>query len=223
MNATFAFLKCSIHMNLEIGVFLKNIKDSVLKQEFADIGMLKTFKKGDIIVQDGSYIKSIPIILKGSLRVVQEDDAGREFLLYYLQEGESCIMSILGSLNHETSKVKVIVEKETDLMMIPLENAAIWIKKYPAWTEYIFKLYQKRFEELLSIVKRVSSKHLDEQLWDLLTLKANLGNTKTIQITHQQLADELGTVRVVISRLLKEMENKGQIALSRNRIKIISA
>jgi CRP/FNR family transcriptional regulator, anaerobic regulatory protein len=207
---------------MELTTFLDNIKDSVLKKEFTDIGTLKTFKKGEIIVQDGSYIKSIPIILRGSLKVVQEDEEGREFLLYYLQEGESCIMSILSSINNDTSKVKVIAEKDTDLMMIPLQNAAIWIKKYPAWTEYIFKLYQKRFEELLSLVKRVSTKHLDEQLWDLLLLKGNMSNSKTLNITHQQLADELGTARVVISRLLKEMENEEKIALSRNHIKILS-
>jgi CRP/FNR family transcriptional regulator, anaerobic regulatory protein len=209
-------------MNLELSSFLKNIKDSVLKQEFADIGTLKTFKKGDTIVQDGTYIKSIPIILRGGLKVVQEDDEGREFLLYYLAEGESCIMSILGGLNNEPSKVSVIAEKDTDILLIPIQNAAAWVKKYPAWTEYIFKLYQKRFEEMLSIVKKVSTKSLTERLIDLLLVKSKLTQSKTLSITHQQLADELGTARVVVSRLLKQMENVGKIALSRNAITILS-
>jgi CRP/FNR family transcriptional regulator, anaerobic regulatory protein len=209
-------------MNLELSSFLKNIKDSVLKQEFADIGTLKTFKKGDTIVQDGTYIKSIPIILRGGLKVVQEDDEGREFLLYYLAEGESCIMSILGGLNNEPSKVSVIAEKDTDILLIPIQNAAAWVKKYPAWTEYIFKLYQKRFEEMLSIVKKVSTKSLTERLTDLLLVKSKLTQSKTLSITHQQLADELGTARVVVSRLLKQMENVGKIALSRNAITILS-
>jgi CRP/FNR family transcriptional regulator, anaerobic regulatory protein len=209
-------------MNLELSSFLKNIKDSVLKQEFADIGTLKTFKKGDTIVQDGTYIKSIPIILRGGLKVVQEDDEGREFLLYYLAEGESCIMSILGGLNNEPSKVSVIAEKDTDILLIPIQNAAAWVKKYPAWTEYIFKLYQKRFEEMLSIVKKVSTKSLTERLTDLLLVKSKLTQSKTLSITHQQLADELGTARVVVSRLLKQMENVGKIALSRNAITLLS-
>lgn len=209
-------------MKLELSSFLKDIKDSVLKQEFADIGTLKTFKKGDTIVQDGTYIKSIPIILRGGLKVVQEDDEGREFLLYYLSEGESCIMSILGGFNNEPSKVSVIAEKDTDILLIPIQNAAIWVKKYPAWSEYIFKLYQKRFEEMLSIVKRVSTKSLTERLTELLLVKSKLVQTKTLSITHQQLADELGSARVVVSRLLKQMEHAGKVALSRNAITILS-
>jgi CRP/FNR family transcriptional regulator, anaerobic regulatory protein len=151
-------------MNPELNAFLKNLKDTVLRQEFAEIGTLRTVKAGNVVVQDGAYIRSIPIILRGSMRVVQEDDEGREFLLYYLNEGESCIMSILGALNNETSKLKVIAEKDTEIVMIPIQNAAIWVKKYPAWTEYIFRLYQKRFEELLSVVKKVSSKSLSERI-----------------------------------------------------------
>jgi CRP/FNR family transcriptional regulator, anaerobic regulatory protein len=209
-------------INLELSSFLKNIKDSVLKQEFAEIGTLKTFNKGNTIVQDGTYIKSIPIILRGGLKVVQEDDEGREFLLYYLAEGESCIMSILGGLNNEPSKVSVIAEKDTDILLIPIQNAAAWVKKYPAWTEYIFKLYQKRFEEMLSIVKKVSTKSLTERLTDLLLVKSKLAQSKTLSITHQQLADELGTARVVVSRLLKQMENAGKITLSRNSITLLS-
>ena len=209
-------------MKLELSSFLKDIKDSVLKQEFADIGTLKTFKKGDTIVQDGTYIKSIPIILRGSLKVVQEDDEGREFLLYYLSEGESCIMSILGGINNEPSKVSVVAEKDTDILLIPIQNAAIWVKKYPAWSEYIFKLYQKRFEEMLSIVKRVSTKSLTERLTELLLVKSKLVQSKTLSITHQQLADELGSARVVVSRLLKQMEHAGKVALSRNAITILS-
>lgn len=209
-------------MKLELSSFLKDIKDSVLKQEFADIGTLKTFKKGDIIVQDGTYIKSIPIILRGGLRVVQEDDEGREFLLYYLSEGESCIMSILGGYNNEPSKISVIAEKDTDILLIPIQNAAIWVKKYPAWSEYIFKLYQKRFEEMLSIVKKVSTKSLTERLTELLLVKSKLIQSKILSITHQQLADELGSARVVVSRLLKQMEHAGKVALSRNAITILS-
>ncbi len=208
-------------MALELSSFLNKIKDSVFKQEFSAIGITKTVKKGEILVQDGSYIKSIPIILRGSLRVVQEDDEGREFLLYYLAEGESCVVSMLGALNHETSKVKVVAEKDTEIVVIPIQNAALWVKKYPEWSEYIFKLYQKRFEELLTLVKRVTTENLDEQLWNLLLLKSKIAASKTLQITHQQLADELSTARVVVSRLLKEMEHRGKIKMSRNQIKIL--
>jgi CRP/FNR family transcriptional regulator, anaerobic regulatory protein len=200
---------------------LKDIKDAVLRQEFADIGTVKTFKNGDIVQMEGAYIRMIPIILRGRMKVVQHDDEGREMLLYYLTEGESCIMSILGSLNNETSKVKVIVEENADVLMIPMKNASLWVRKYPAWTDFIFKLYQRRFEELLEVVQKISSKSVSERLSDLLKTKVQMSKSNRLTITHQQLADEIGTSRVVVSRVLKGMENHGNIKLGRNVIEML--
>lgn len=208
-------------MNQNLTTFLSQLKEAVLRQEFAEIGQVRRVRVGEVVVQDGAYIRSIPIILSGALKVLQTDGEGRDRLIYYLNEGESCIMSILGALNNETSKVKVVAERDTEIVMIPMQNAAIWVKKYPSWTEYIFKLYQKRFEELLEVVKEVSSKSLAERLTDFLIQKSTLDATRSLLMTHQQIAAELGTSRVVISRLLKDMENDQKIELSRNKIKIL--
>jgi CRP/FNR family transcriptional regulator len=130
-------------------------------------------------------------------------------------------MSILGSLNNETSKVKVVVEEAADVLMIPMQNAGLLVRKYPAWTEFIFQLYQKRFEELLSVVQKVSSKTVSERLTDLLQTKAHLSKSNRLNLTHQDLADEIGSSRVVVSRILKEMEHAGKVKLGRNQIEIL--
>ena len=149
---------------------------------------------------------------------MRTDDDGKEILLYYIRPGESCIMSFLGGIHHETSKVKAIAEEDVEILMIPLEKASEWIKEYPEWTDFIFKLYHKRFEELLGVVNAVAFQKLDTRLLQLLEQKASLHNNKEIAITHQQLADEMGTSREAVSRILKQLENSNLIKLGRNKI-----
>jgi CRP/FNR family transcriptional regulator len=171
-------------------------------------------------MSEDAFIKSIPIVLDGSIKVMRTDPDGRELLLYYIRPGESCIMSFLGALHHETSKVKAVAEEVTTLLLIPPDKSAEWISKYPEWADFMFKLYHRRFEELLQVVNSMAFDKLDQRLEKLLIQKAELHHTKTVQTTHQQLADELGTTREVISRLLKQMENEGIVVLGRNKIEL---
>jgi len=192
----------------------------LLNDEVKLSGQIKSFPADTIIINEDSYIKSIPIVLKGSIRVMRTDDDGKEILLYYIRPGESCIMSFLGGIHHETSKVKAIAEEDVEILMIPLEKASEWIKEYPEWTDFIFKLYHKRFEELLGVVNAVAFQKLDTRLLQLREQKATLHNNKEIAITHQQLADEMGTSREAVSRILKQMENSNLIKLGRNKISL---
>ena len=193
----------------------------LLNDEVKLSGQIKSFPADTIIISEDSYIKSIPIVLKGSIRVMRTDDDGKEILLYYIRPGESCIMSFLGGIHHETSKVKAIAEEDVEILMIPLEKASEWIKEYPEWTDFIFKLYHKRFEELLEVVNAVAFKKLDQRLLDFIKNKSSLSNTKEIHITHEQIANELGTARVVVSRLLKQLEEENIIQLGRNKITLV--
>jgi len=194
----------------------------LLNDQVKQSGQIKSFPAETIIINEDSYIKSIPIVLKGSIRVMRTDDDGKEILLYYIRPGESCIMSFLGGIHHETSKVKAIAEEDVEILMIPLEKASEWIKEYPEWTDFIFKLYQKRFEELLGVVNAVAFQKLDTRILQLLEQKSLLHNSKEIAITHQQLADEMGTSREAVSRILKQMENAHLIKLGRNKILMTS-
>ena len=173
------------------------------------------------MMSENSYIRSIPIVISGSLAVLRTDDEDKEILLYYIKPGESCIMSFLGGIHNEKSKIKAVAEEVTEILFLPIEKVRILIKEYPQWLDYIFRLYHKRFEELLEVVNAVAFKKVDERLLSLLRKKVDLTGSKTIEATHEQLANELGTARVVISRLLKQLEDAGVVTLGRNKIQLL--
>lgn len=181
----------------------------------------KHYSQGDIILNENSNIYAIPIVTKGSIKVIRTDEDGREILLYYIKAGESCIMSFLGGIHQETSKVKAEVEEDAEILFLPMDKVVLFIKEYPQWLDYIFKLYHKRFEELLEIVNAIAFKKVDERLLKLLHKKEELSGSKIIHTTHEQLANELGTARVVVSRLLKQLEESGMLELSRNKITLV--
>lgn len=180
----------------------------------------KEYKAGKTILNENSHIRSIPIVMTGSIKVIRTEEDGREMLLYYIKAGESCIMSFLGGMHDETSKVKAIVEEDAEILFLPIDKVNLFIKEYPQWLDYIFRLYHKRFEELLEIINAIAFKKVDQRLLALLKKKEELTSNKTIIITHEQLANELGTARVVVSRLLKQLEEYGELELGRNRIEL---
>lgn len=200
---------------------LNNIFQSDLQKEISNAGYLKKYRAGDIIVDMDSYIKNIPVVISGSIKVIRTEEDGREILLYYLTPGESCIVSILAGMKNETSKIKAVVEEDAEIMLIPAGKAKDWVKKYPEWTDFIFNLYQKRFEELLDIVNSVAFQKVDTRLLQLIRQKTHLYQSKEISVTHQQLADELGITREATSRVLKQMEKDGLLQLSRNKIRLL--
>jgi CRP/FNR family transcriptional regulator, anaerobic regulatory protein len=192
-----------------------------VREKLLAYGVTKTFSEGDIVLDENAYIKSIPIVLSGSIRVIQTDEDGREILLYYINPGESCIMSFLGGIHHDTSKVKVVAEEKAEILLLPIDKVSVLIKEEPEWLDYIFRLYHKRFEELLQVVNAVAFKKMDERLLALIKMKSAMAKSDTLQVTHEQLANELGTVRVVVSRLLKQMEDEGLVKLGRNKISLV--
>ena len=192
-----------------------------LIKKLYEFSIPKNYKAGSVIINEEAHISSIPIVTKGVLKVIRLEEDGREILLYYIKAGESCIMSFLGGLHNETSKVKVEVEEDSEILFLPISKVSLFIKEYPQWLEYIFRLYHKRFEELLEIVNAISFKKVDERLLNLLKTKSEMTGSSTIQITHEQLAKELGTARVVVSRLLKQLEENQRVQLGRNKITLV--
>jgi CRP/FNR family transcriptional regulator len=189
-----------------------------LKSKLAELGFEKTFEENEVILRESSYIKAIPIVLSGSIRVMRTEEDGREILLYYIKAGESCIMSFLGGIHDDTSKINAVAEEKTELLLIPMDKISLLVKDFPEWLDYIFKLYHKRFEELLEVVDAIAFKKLDERILDFVKNKAKLTNSNVINLTHEQIANELGSARVVVSRLLKQLESEGVVELGRNKI-----
>lgn len=183
--------------------------------------IIKEYGSGTVILNENASVRSIPIVVKGTLKVIRTEEDGREILLYYIKSGESCIMSFLGGLHNETSKVKAEVEDDAEILFLPFDKVSLFIKEYPQWLDYIFRLYHKRFEELLEIVNAIAFKKVDERLLTLLYKKQELTGNKILTITHEQLANELGTARVVVSRLLKQLEEMEKVTLGRNKITLL--
>jgi len=192
-----------------------------IRKKLVSYSIVKIFQAGEVIQRENAYIKAIPIVSYGRIKVVRTDDEGREIFLYYIKAGESCIMSFLGGMYNETAKVKAIAEEETEIYFIPVNHIVPLIKEFPEWLEYIFRLYHKRFEELLEVVNALAFKKVDDRLLSLLKIKCESEGKSTISVTHAQLASELGTARVVVSRLLKQMEEAGLVTLGRNKITLL--
>ena len=192
-----------------------------MREKLLEVGYIKSFLDGEIILNENAYIKAIPIVISGSVKVMRTDEDGREILLYYIKAGESCIMSFLGGMHQDTSKIKAVAEGNAEILFIPMDNIGGLLKDFPEWLDYIFKLYHKRFEELLEVVNAVAFKKMDERLLNFIQKKCELTDSKILNITHEQIANELGTARVVISRLLKQMEDENLVILGRNKVTLI--
>jgi CRP/FNR family transcriptional regulator len=196
------------------------ISDSLLVK-LKSIGSMRRMAADAVLMNEDDYIQAIPIVLNGSIKVMRTDEDGKEILLYYIKPGESCVMSFLGATCNERSKIKAVVDEPAEILMVPISKAVELIRTVPEWIEFIFQLYNRRFEELLDVINAIAFQKVDERLWELLKKKSEMNKTKELAVTHQQVADELGTAREVVSRLLKQLEKNKKITLSRNKITIL--
>jgi CRP/FNR family transcriptional regulator len=173
-----------------------------------------------ILLSEGEYIKEIPLLLEGSVRVRKMDESGREIILYHIHPGESCILSITGCLNEKQSRAEAIVEGPSSMILVSAMQVRDWMENYRSWRKFVQKLYYERLDVLLSLVDAIAFRQVDERLLaKLRELQSLYGNS--IPITHQKLAGEIGTAREVISRLLKQLEIQGVIRLDRGVIRVL--
>ncbi len=202
--------------------FKKNMPElsTSLMSRLKVIGNIRRIKKGEVLLQEDAPVYSIPIVLSGAVKVNQMDE-DKEMLLYYLKSGDMCIMSFFGGLYDEKSKIKAVAGEDSEVLLIPVNQIGELLKSKPEWTEYIFEVYHRRFNELLDAIGAVAFKKMDERLLSFIRRRAEITGTNELEITHEELARELGTARVVVSRLLKELENKNIVTLGRNRITLV--
>lgn len=198
-----------------------SIFEPALIKEMHQFGELKSFAEGDIIMDYGKYIRMMPIIVKGTIKVFRMDENGNEILLYYLSSSESCSMAYSCCMEAKKSEVKAIAEDDVDLIAIPHIKLEEWLCKYPSWKSYIMKSFNERFLELLKSIESIAFHKLDERLIAYLKEKQRHANSNVIKASHYLIAEELHTSRVVVSRLLKQLENDKKIILYRNEIKLL--
>ena len=207
-------------MNNETTLSL-NFEPDLIKEMY-QFGEIKYFKEGDIIMDYGKYIRMMPLILKGTVKVFRMDENGKEILLYYLSSNESCSMAYSCCVEAKKSEVKAIAEDDVELLAIPHIKLDDWLCKYKSWKNYIMHSFNDRFLELLKSIESIAFHKLDERLIAYLKEKQRLSGSSVIKASHYLIADELATSRVVVSRLLKQLENDGRILLYRNEIKLMS-
>lgn len=189
-----------------------------LMEEILKEGVIKHFKEGEIIVQAGHLIKQIPILLEGTIRVYRIDENGDELLMYYLEQGETCAMTLNCCLGQKKSEIEAEAESESIILFIPLDKMERWNDKYSSWRNYILESYHQRMMELITTIDKIAFKKLDERLIDYLEKEAELNESGEIRKTHKEIARALNSSRVVISRLLKQLEKEGSLKLERNKI-----
>lgn len=194
--------------------------EPALISEIEREGMLKEFAAGEVLMRTGQYIKSTVLILEGIVKIFREDEEGAEFLMYYLQPGEACAISIICASKAETSQISAVAMENTIALMVPIKFMDEWMSKYKSWYYFVLETYRNRFEELLTVIDNVAFRNMDERLFFYLKRYTETNHSKTISLSHQQIADELNSSREVISRLLKKMEQRGLVMLNRNSIEL---
>ena len=206
---------------MDKAISLNSVFEPALLNELQRFGELKYFKEGDIIMDYGKYIRMMPIVVSGTIKVFRKDEQGKEILLYYLSSNESCSMAYSCCVEAKKSEVKAIAEDDVELIAIPNIKLDEWLCKYPSWKNYIMRSFNERFLELLKSIESIAFHKLDERLIAYLKEKQRLSGSSVIKASHNVIADELATSRVVVSRLLKQLENDGRILLYRNEIKLM--
>ena len=183
---------------------------------------LAPIPKDTILAKQGKYMKVIPLLTKGSIRVFRQDfDLDREILIYYISPGETCMMSLVASFGDMKSRVNAVTETDSEMYMIPIEKVREWQIKYESWNGFIIQTFMNRYTELLDTMNDMSFQSVEVRLNHYLSQYKKRTNASALHITHQGLANELGTARVVISRILKKMEQEGQVELKRGLNKIM--
>lgn len=196
------------------------LEDQVVN-EIISIGRLKKVKAGEVAIRAKDESGEVPFVVDGILRVVRYDDKGNEVLLYFIGEGDTCAMSVTCCIENKPSDLNLIAESDSVLWLVPVAYLDRWIEKYLSFRKFIFRAYQKRFEEMLTALDNLAFMKLDERIMNYLLDRKQVHGTFELNLTHDQIARELNTSRVVVSRLLKRLEKEGRVELHRNRIEIL--
>ncbi len=194
-----------------------------LQENIMQEGNLKKFKKGDVTQEIGSYVKFVPLLYKGTLKVLREDENGNEIFLYYLHAGDSCSMAFSCCMMHKKSEVRTKVVEDVELIAIPMRFVDEWMMKYHSWKNFVMKSYDMRMMELIQTIDEIAFLKMDERLMNYLTRKSKAIGANTIYSTHQEIAQDLNASREAVSRLLKKLEKQSILSIGRNKITLLDS
>ncbi len=206
--------------------FLEQLKElqqfeKELMTEIEAVSTVKTINEGQSLMEIGQRITHMPLLISGALKIMQEDEDGEELVLYFIERGDTCAMTMNCCFGDRKSRVRAVAEIDTELLLVPTLYIDEWMAKYASWRQFILNSYNQRFTELLKALDSVAFLHMDQRLVNYLEEKSKVHATNLIKVTHQEIAYDLHTSRVVISRLLKRLEKEGFLQIHRNQIELL--
>jgi len=197
-------------------VFEPELIEAIHKQ-----GKFISLRADDVLLEAGQIVRAFPLVLSGLIKVSRPDEEGKELLLYYINPGESCAMTFTCCMQQYPSEVRAVAEEDTELLALPVAVMDEWLVKYPSWKSFVMRTIRSRFHELLQTVDQVAFQKLDDRLIHYLKEKAKVTGSPLLNLSHEQIATDLATARVVISRLLKKLENDKKLLLYRNQVRLL--
>jgi len=212
MNTDETFLRS------KLADYFSEIFEKELIDEIVEIGMYRVLASGETLIDIGDKMTHVPLILKGAVKIIREDKNGDEIALYFLERGDTCAISFVNCINNSKSMFRGIAEKETEGIFVPVSKIDDWLIKYKSWRHFIIDSYHMRLIEMVEAIDSLAFMKLDDRLHKYLVDKVKIMQDNTLIITHQEIAHDINTSRVVVSRLLKILENQGKVIISRNRI-----
>jgi len=202
--------------------YFKQTFEAELINEIQSHAKVISLKEGDVIFEVGQTVRVIPLLLFGTLKISRIDDDGKELLLYYVHANESCAMTFTCCMQQYPSEIKATAETDIEFIAIPISVMDQWLAKYPTWKSFVMRTIRSRFNELLHAIDQLAFQKLDERLIQYLKEKSKATGSSLLNLSHEQIANDLASSREVISRLLKRLEIDKKVLLYRNQIKIMS-
>ena len=199
-----------------LDVFEKN-----LIEELADVGYYQKINKGELLIDIDDELTHVPMILSGVVKIIRRDANGDEIVLYYLEQSHTCAISFVNCINRNKSIFRGEAEQDVEAVFVPVQYIDEWLVKYKSFRHFIIDSYHFRLLEMVDAIDSLAFLKLEERLFNYLNEKMKINNTSTLEITHQELAEDLNSSRTVISRLLKHLEHDGKVRMHRNRLQII--
>ena len=196
------------------------IFDDALLAEITEHGHHMKVPEGTMLMDVGQNMDAIPLLLEGAIKIMRLDKNGDEILLYFLEPGDSCALSMGTYMGASKSSIRAVTERDTSLIMVPVGVGQEWMKTYRSWSAFVLESYQSRLEEMLEAIDALAFMDLPTRLRRYLSDKVKVQGDLTLHTTHQEIANDLHTSRVVVSRLLKNLEREGLLTLHRNAVEM---
>jgi CRP/FNR family transcriptional regulator len=197
-------------------IFEKELIDKIVK-----VGHFDKIKSGELLIDIGSDMTHIPLILEGVVKIIRKKENGEEIVLYFLERGSTCAISFVNCINNEKSIFKGIVETTIEAVFLPVEYIDEWLAKYKSWRHFIIDSYHFRLLEMVESIDGLAFMKMHQRLLKYLTDKVKISDNSDLKITHQEIADDLNTSRVVISRIIRQLHNENKIYSTRNKIRVL--